>query len=69
MPTITSAQIPNVGLAIFRINQIRTPEDLDSKTKVEQFKQIAALSSQSEIAAYFSNIRGRAGLKLLNPVQ
>ena len=69
LPTITSAQIPTVGLAIFRINQIRTPEDLDSKTKVEQFKQIAALSSQSEIAAYFSNIRGRAGLKLLNPVQ
>jgi hypothetical protein len=66
LPAVTSAATPGVGLAVFRVNQSREPKIADSGAQIAQFKQIGVLASQAEIAAYFSNIRDKANLKLIN---
>lgn len=66
LPAITSASTPGVGLAIFRVNEVREPKNLDPNAQIAQSKQLAILSAQSEMAALFSNIRDKAGLKLIN---
>lgn len=66
LPAVTSASTPGVGLAIFRVNESREPKSSDIGAQIAQFKQIGILASQAEIAAYFSNIRDKANLKLIN---
>lgn len=65
LPQIVSSNIPGVGLAIYRVNQLREGEKTDPKVAIEQFKQIGQLVNQSELAAYFENIKSRASIKFL----
>lgn len=66
LPAVTSATTPGVGLAVFRVNETRDPKITDSGAQIAQFKQIGILAAQAEMAAYFSNIRDKANLKLIN---
>lgn len=66
LPSFTASRTPGVGFAIFKINDFRTPKSQDSRIQIEQFKQIATLGSQAEMGAYFSNIRDRANVKIVN---
>jgi hypothetical protein len=65
LPQFVYANIPGAGLALYRINQVRNAEKSDPKVKIEQFKQIADMNLQNELAAYFANIRDRASVKVL----
>ncbi len=66
LPTVTAASTPGVGVAVFRINEVREPKNIDPNAQIAQLKQVAVLAAQSEMAALFSNIRDKAGLKLIN---
>lgn len=66
LPSVTAASTPGVGLAVFRVNESRDSKIIDPNAQIAQFKQIAMLASQEEMAALFSNIRDKAGLKLIN---
>lgn len=69
LPKVVSAKIPGFGLAIYRINQARDAKDLNPKAAIEQFKQIAELNLQNELAAYYSNMRERAKVKIYKSLQ
>ena len=69
LPQVVSAKIPGFGLAIYRINQAREAKDLNPKAAIEQFKQIAELNLQNELAAYYSNMRDRAKVKIYKSLQ
>ena len=66
LPAFVEAKTNGVGVTVYKINRMRIPDSIDAKLQIEQFKQISNLSSQAEMAAYFSNIRERAGVKLIN---
>ena len=68
LPMVVYAKIPGSGIAIYRINQTRSPSQ-DPKIQIEQFKQIAELNLQNELAAYFSNMRDRHTVKILKSLQ
>jgi peptidyl-prolyl cis-trans isomerase D len=65
LPVVVSAKIPGAGLAIYRINQVRKPQDVSSTAQVELTKQIAELTIQNELSAYFDNIRSNFPVKIL----
>lgn len=65
LPRVTMASTPGFGMVIYRVNAVRDAE-VDQKAKIQQFNQIAALASQSEMGAYFANIRDRANVKIVN---
>ena len=66
LPSFTASKTPGIGFAVFMITDFRTPKSQDSKIQIEQFKQISTLGSQAEMGAYFSNIRDRANVKIVN---
>lgn len=66
LPRVTAASTAGVGMVVFRVNAIRVPQNIDAKAQIQQFNQIASLTSQSEIGAYFGNIRDRADVKIIN---
>jgi len=68
LPMVVYAKIPGSGIAIYRINQTRIPTQ-DPKIQIEQYKQIAELNLQNELAAYFSNMRERHTVKILKSMQ
>jgi hypothetical protein len=68
-PQVVSAKIPGIGLAIYKVNQIRDAKAGDSRAQVEQFKQIAELNLQNELGAYYRNMRDRSPVKVLKSLQ
>lgn len=66
LPRVTAASSAGVGMVIYRVNSIRPPQSVDAKAQIQQFNQIASLAAQSEMGAYFANIRDRAGVKIVN---
>jgi parvulin-like peptidyl-prolyl isomerase len=68
LPQVVSAKIPG-GVAVYRINAIRKPQNLDPKVRIEQYKQIADLNFQNELGAYFANMRDRVKVKILRSMQ
>jgi len=69
LPQVVSAKIPGIGLAIYKVNQIRDAKAGDSRAQVEQFKQIAELNLQNELGAYYRNMRDRSPVKVLKSLQ
>jgi hypothetical protein len=64
-----SAKLPGSGIAIYRVNQVRESKENNPKTQIEQFKQIADLNLQNELAAYFANMKERFPVKKLKSLQ
>ena len=65
LPVVVSAKIPGSGLAIYRVNQIRPSQEVNSLAKIELNKQIAELDIQNELSAYFANMRSNTQVKIL----
>lgn len=69
LPQLVTATIPGVGIALYRINQVRAPKDLSPNLQIEQFKQVSELNLQSELGAYFTNMRERSPVKMVKSLQ
>jgi hypothetical protein len=52
-------------MAVYRISQFRQPAKMDPNVRIEEFKKIAGLSLQNELASYFANVRDRAKVSVL----
>ena len=65
IPQYVSANIPGSGMAVYRISQFRQPAKMDPNVRIEEFKKIAGLSLQNELASYFANVRDRAKVSVL----
>jgi hypothetical protein len=69
LPQVVSAKLPGSGIALYRVNQVRESKENNPKAQIEQFKQIADLNLQNELAAYFSNMKDRFPVKKLKSLQ
>ena len=65
LPIVVNAKIPGSGIAIYRINQIRPSQEVNTKAQIELTKQIAELNIQNELSAYFANMRTNSQVKIL----
>jgi hypothetical protein len=69
LPQVVSAKIPGVGLAVYKVNQVRESKESEPKAQIEQFKQIAELNLQNELGAYYRNMRDRSPVKIIKSLQ
>jgi hypothetical protein len=69
LPQVVSAKLPGSGIALYRVTQVRETKENNPKAQIEQFKQIADLNLQNELAAYFSNMKERFPVKKLKSLQ
>jgi hypothetical protein len=69
LPQVVSAKIPGVGLAVYKVTQVRESKVGDPKAQIEQFKQIAELNLQNELGAYYKNMRDRSPVKIIKSLQ
>ncbi len=69
LPKVVSAKLPGSGIALYRVNQVRESKENNPKAQIEQFKQIADLNLQNELAAYFANMKERFPVIKLKSLQ
>ncbi len=69
LPQVVSAKLPGSGVALYRVNQVRESKENNPKVQIDQFKQIADLNLQNELAAYFTNMKDRFPVKKLKSLQ
>ncbi|MBJ7379439.1 MAG: peptidylprolyl isomerase [Polynucleobacter sp.] len=69
LPALVSVNSSSQDVTIYRVDQVRQPTTVDSKIRDAQAQQIQALAAQAEFAAFMTNLRSAAKVKLINPLK
>ena len=69
LPVVVSVSNPGLGTTLYRIDQVRKPDVVDSKIHKAQEQQMQALEAQSEFAGFMAYWRSAANVKVINPLK
>jgi peptidyl-prolyl cis-trans isomerase D len=68
LPAYVGVDVPGTGYAVYRINKVQQPAEVDVARRKSEEEQIAGIVSQQEMYSYVEVLKQKAKVKIIKPV-
>jgi peptidyl-prolyl cis-trans isomerase D len=68
LPAYAGVDMPGMGYAIYRINKVQQPAEIDVARRKAEEEKIGSILSQQEMYDYIDVLKQKAKVKILKPV-